>query len=53
MLNWQNHQATTPEEVLNHAMYYPCHNVGVVGKRRVGGHMFLDIDAVGNPCACL
>src|SRR6266704_6720732 len=47
MKNWQDHQATTPEEVLNHAKYYPNHNVGVVGKRGVGRHMFLDIDAEG------
>jgi hypothetical protein len=47
MRNWQNHQATTPEEVLTHAKYYPHHNVGVVGKRGVGRHMFLDIDAEG------
>jgi len=45
MRNWQNHQATTPDEVLKHAKYYPHHNVGVVGKRGVGRHMFLDIDA--------
>ena len=47
MKNWQNHQATTPAEVLKHAKYYPNHNVGVVGKRGVGRHMFLDIDADG------
>jgi hypothetical protein len=47
MRNWQDHQATTPEEVLKHAKYYPNHNVGVVGKRGVGRHMFLDIDAEG------
>ncbi|HTT24500.1 MAG TPA: bifunctional DNA primase/polymerase [Candidatus Sulfotelmatobacter sp.] len=47
MLNWQNHQATTPDEVQKHAKYYPHHNVGVVGKRGVGRHMFLDIDAEG------
>lgn len=47
MKNWQNHQATTPDEVLKHAKYYPNHNVGVVGKRGVGRHMFLDIDAEG------
>jgi hypothetical protein len=47
MRNWQNHQATTPEEVLKHAKYYPHHNVGVVGKRGIGRHMFLDIDAEG------
>lgn len=45
--NWQSHQATTPEEVLMHAKYYPHHNVGVVGKRGVGRHCFLDIDADG------
>jgi len=47
MRNWQNHQATTPDEVLQHAKYYPHHSVGVVGKRGVGRHMFLDIDAEG------
>ncbi len=47
MRNWQDHQATTPDEVLRHAKYYPHHNVGVVGKRSVGRHMFLDIDADG------
>ena len=47
MRNWQNHQATTPDEVLRHAKYYPHHNVGVVGKRGIGRHMFLDIDAEG------
>jgi hypothetical protein len=47
MKNWQDHQATTPEEVLRHAKYYPNHNVGVVGKRGVGRHMFLDVDADG------
>lgn len=47
MRNWQNHQATTSEEVLRHAKYYPHHNVGVVGKRGVGRHIFLDIDADG------
>jgi hypothetical protein len=47
MRNWQHHQATTPEEVLRQAKYYPHHNVGVVGKRGIGRHMFLDIDANG------
>jgi hypothetical protein len=47
MRNWQHHQAATPEEVLKHAKYYPHHNVGVVGKRGVGRHIFLDIDADG------
>lgn len=47
MRNWQNHQATTPDEIRKHAHYYPNHNVGVVGKRGVGRHMFLDIDAEG------
>jgi hypothetical protein len=47
MKNWPHHQATTPEEVLQHAKYYPHHNVGVVGKRGVGRHCFLDIDADG------
>lgn len=47
MRNWQNHQATTPDEVLQQAKYYPHHNVGVVGKRGDRRHMFLDIDADG------
>ncbi len=45
--NWQNKQATTIEEVLAYAKYYPHHNVGVVGKRGIGRHCFLDIDADG------
>lgn len=45
--NWQNKQATTVEEVLAYAKYYPHHNVGVVGKRGIGRHCFLDIDADG------
>lgn len=39
------HQATTIEEVLAVAKYYPQHNVGVVGKRGVGRMMFLDDDS--------
>lgn len=35
------------EEVVKHAKYYPHHNVGVVGKRGIGRHCFLDIDSEG------
>ena len=47
MRNWQKAQATTPEMVQKFAKYYPHHNVGVVGKRGVGRHCFLDVDAPG------
>lgn len=47
MRNWQSHQATTAAKVRQHAKYYPHHNVGVVGKRGIGRHCFLDIDAEG------
>jgi len=47
MRNWQNFQLTTSEDIEKFAKYFPNHNVGVVGKRGVGRHCFLDIDADG------
>jgi hypothetical protein len=47
MRNWQNFQLTSPEDIEKFAKYFPHHNVGVVGKRSVGRHCFLDIDADG------
>jgi Bifunctional DNA primase/polymerase, N-terminal len=47
MKNWQKFQITTVDDVQTFAKYYPHHNVGVVAKRGVGRHMFLDIDADG------
>ena len=45
MKNWQ---ITTPAEVLKYSKgKYAKHNVGVVGKRGVGRHCFLDVDAPG------
>jgi hypothetical protein len=47
MRNWQDHQLTTVAEVVKCANSFPHHNVGVVGKRGIGRHCFLDIDAPG------
>ena len=48
MKNWQNWQITTPAEVLKYSTgKYANHNVGVVGKRGLGRHCFLDVDAKG------
>src|ERR1035438_5492000 len=48
MKNWQNWQITNPAEVLKYSTgKYANHNVGVVGKRGVGRHCFLDVDAPG------
>ena len=47
MKNWQKFQLTTIDEVRKYAEYFPHHNVGVVGKRGVGRHCFLDVDAPG------
>jgi Bifunctional DNA primase/polymerase, N-terminal len=47
MKNWQKFQLTTIEDVRKYAKYFPHHNVGVVGKRGVGRHCFLDVDAPG------
>jgi hypothetical protein len=44
---WNRHPTTTLSEVLQHAKDYPNHNVGIVGRRGVGNHCFLDIDAHG------
>jgi Bifunctional DNA primase/polymerase, N-terminal len=58
MKNWQKFQLTTIEDVRKYAKYFPHHNVGVVGKRGVGRHCFLDVGAwskrlrtrQGKPC---
>ena len=50
MKNWQNFQihSGTPTDVLEyHLGHWDGYNVGVVGKRGVGRHCFLDIDADG------
>ncbi len=47
MKNWQNFQLTTIEDVRKYAKYFLHHNVGVVGKRGVDRHCFLDVDAPG------
>jgi len=47
MKNWQKFQLTTIEDVRKYAKYFPHHNVGVVGKRGVRRHCFLDVDAPG------
>lgn len=45
--NWNRNPTTTLSEVLQHAKDFPNYNVGVVGRRGVGNHCFLDIDADG------
>ena len=47
LYNWNRNPATNLSEVLQHAKDFPIHNVGVVGRRGVGNHCFLDIDADG------
>jgi Bifunctional DNA primase/polymerase, N-terminal len=47
LYNWNRHPTTTLSEVLQHAKDFPYHNVGIVGRRGVGNHCFLDIDANG------
>src|SRR4051812_47650366 len=48
MKNWQNWQITTPAELHKYSDgKYANYNVGVVGKRGVGRHCFLDVDAAG------
>jgi hypothetical protein len=47
MKNWQKFQLTTIDDIRKYAEYFPHHNVGVVGKRGVGRHCFLDVDAPG------
>jgi len=47
MHNWQNFQFTTSSDIDKYEKYFPEHNAGVVGKRGVGRHCFLDIDADG------
>jgi hypothetical protein len=47
LYNWNRHPTTTLSEVLQHAKDFPNHNVGIVGRRGIGNHCFLDIDAEG------
>ena len=47
LYNWNRNPTTTLSEVLQHAKDFPNHNVGIVGRRGVGNHCFLDIDASG------
>ena len=47
LYNWNKNPTTTVSEVLQHAKDFPNHNVGIVGRRGVGNHCFLDIDAEG------
>jgi Bifunctional DNA primase/polymerase, N-terminal len=47
LYNWNRQPTTTLSEVLQHAKDFPYHNVGIVGRRGVGNHCFLDIDADG------
>ena len=44
---WNRHPSTKLSEIIQHAIDYPTHNVGVVGRRGIGNDMFLDIDAEG------
>jgi hypothetical protein len=45
--NWNRNPTTTLSEVLQHAKDFPTHNVGIIGRRGIGNHCFLDIDADG------
>ena len=45
--NWNRNPTTTMSEVLQQAKDFPNYNVGVVGRRGVSNHCFLDIDANG------
>jgi hypothetical protein len=47
LYNWNRQPTTTLSEVLQQAKDFPNHNVGIVGRRGVGNHCFLDIDAEG------
>jgi Bifunctional DNA primase/polymerase, N-terminal len=47
LYNWNRQPTTTLSEVLQHAKDFPYHNVGIVGRRGIGNHCFLDIDADG------
>jgi hypothetical protein len=47
LYNWNRHPTATLSEVLQHAKDFPYHNVGIVGRRGIGNHCFLDIDANG------
>ena len=45
--NQYSHPATTVSEIMQHSKDFPDFNVGVIGRRGVGNHLFLDIDANG------
>jgi hypothetical protein len=47
LYNWNRQPTTTLSEVLQHAKDFPNHNVGIVGRRGVANHCFLDVDADG------
>jgi len=47
LYNWNRNPTTTLSEVIQQAKEFPNYNVGVVGRRGVGNHCFLDIDADG------
>jgi hypothetical protein len=47
LYNWNRNPTTTLSEVLQQAKDFPYHNVGIVGRRGIGNHCFLDIDANG------
>jgi hypothetical protein len=47
LYNWNKHPTTVLSEVFQQARDFPTHNVGIVGRRGVGNHCFLDIDATG------
>jgi Bifunctional DNA primase/polymerase, N-terminal len=47
LYNWNRNPTTNLSEVLQQAKDFPNYNVGIVGRRGVGNHCFLDIDASG------
>jgi hypothetical protein len=47
LYNQYRNPTTTLSEVLQHAKDFPTHNVGIVGRRGIGNHCFLDVDADG------
>jgi hypothetical protein len=47
LYNWNRNPTTILSEVIQHSKDFPNHNVGVVGRRGVSNHCFLDIDAEG------
>lgn len=47
LYGWNRHPASTLSEICQHAKDFPNHNVGIVSRRGLGNHCFLDIDAPG------